>query len=404
MRLFRPAEALDDFVKAIDRRPDYADAYINAGNAQKGLGRYAEAMRSFDRALALRPEDPTATWSKAVLKLALGAFRDGWPLYEARFRLPHASSLQRRFDVPRWTGAEPLEGRTLFVHSEQGLGDTLQFCRYIGLLEARGAEGRFLRFSRSSRSCCIRSTPAPRSSVRGEPLPPFDFHTPLLSLPLAFRTEADSIPGGVPYLKVDPEAAALLGRAASRVAGFQGRTELARQSRSGEAFRAASALISVERRRRAGASTRRQPRVAAEGSRRRAAQPGRIRRSAHAADRSASAWDPMKSRTKQPRSWWASTSSSPPTRLSPISPARSGFAVWVVLQAVPDWRWLTEREDSPWYPTMRLFRQRTPGDWPEVLDRVPRPSSRRRVFGGRSTTPLSRARAPCQLLTFDRSF
>ena len=138
VRLSRPTEALDDFVNAVRCKPDFADAYTNLGNTQKGLGRYREALQSFDLALSLKPDDAMALWSKAVLKLAMGSFRDGWPLYEARLRLEN-NPLQQRKQGARWSGGESLEGRTLLVYAEQGLGDTLQFCRYIRPLEAMGA-------------------------------------------------------------------------------------------------------------------------------------------------------------------------------------------------------------------------------------------------------------------------
>ena len=128
-----------DFTRAVQLRPDYADAYTNAGNTQKGLGQYAAASQSLDRALAIKPADLTARWSKAVLLLAQGELVQGWPLYEARLQLEPACHLQRTFAAPRWTGGESLRGKTLFVHAEQGLGYTLQFCRYIAPLEALGA-------------------------------------------------------------------------------------------------------------------------------------------------------------------------------------------------------------------------------------------------------------------------
>src|SRR5438067_372041 len=128
VRLFRPAEALPDFARAVVLKPDYADAFLNAGIARRGLGRYREALDDLDRALSIRPEDPTAAWMKALLHLALGEFREGWPLYESRAQLPHARQLQRTLPGTRWTGTEPLAGRTLLVYADQGLGDTLQFC------------------------------------------------------------------------------------------------------------------------------------------------------------------------------------------------------------------------------------------------------------------------------------
>jgi tetratricopeptide (TPR) repeat protein len=368
VRLFRPVEALEDFVKAIEERPNYADAYINAGNTQKGMGRHLEALKNFDRALALKPEDATATWSKAVLKLALGAYRDGWPLYEARFRLPHARALQRRFDEPRWTGAEPLEGKTLFVYAEQGLGDTLQFCRYISLLEARGAN---VVFEVQPQLKKLLQSLDTRAAIvgRGDPLPPFDLHTPLLSLPLAFHTEADSIPGGVPYLKVDPGAVHSWGERVAALPGFRvglnwhGNPEAekhsALQARSFPlsaagplAQMAGVSLVSLQK----GPGADQLAQVEFGAALAQLTDPARMGPDEIADETAAILMGLDLLITAD-------------TALAHLAGAL-GVAVWVVLQAVPDWRWLTDRNDSPWYPTMRLFRQRTPGDWSEVLGRV----------------------------------
>jgi tetratricopeptide (TPR) repeat protein len=368
VRLFRPAEAIDDFVRAIECRPDYADAYINAGITQKGLGRPLEALRSLDRALALKPDEPTATWSKSVLKLALGAYRDGWPLYEARFRLPHVASNQRHFDGPRWSGGASIAGRTVFVHAEQGLGDTLQFCRYIPLLEGLGAT---VVFEVQPQLVPLMQSLDVRATIigRGEPLPPFDFHTPLLSLPLAFGTDADSIPGGVPYLRVDPAATLEWRGRLATLPGFkvglnwhgnpQAEKHAALQARSFPLSAAAAlarlpavTLVSLQK---------------GEG----AAQ----RTQVDFGEAIVQLTDPWH---MGPDELAAETAAillgldlviTADTALAHLAGAL-GVPVWVVVQAVPDWRWLTDRTDSPWYPTLRLFRQRIAGEWPEVLGRV----------------------------------
>src|SRR5256886_5022919 len=205
VRLFRPAEALPDFARAVVLKPDYADAFLNAGIARRGLGRYREALDDLDRALSIRPEDPTAAWMKALLHLALREVREGLPLYDSRAQLPHARQLQRTLPGTRWTGTEPLAGRTLLVYADQGLGDTLQFCRYIPMLEALGAN---VVFEVQPVLKPLLGSLAMRGTLigRGEALPEFDLHIPLLSVPLAVRTELDCIPGGVPYLRVPPAA------------------------------------------------------------------------------------------------------------------------------------------------------------------------------------------------------
>jgi len=166
----------------------------------------------------LQPGNPTAEFESALLQLASGNFKQGWPLYEARFRVPALGVPARNFDVPRWDGAQPLAGKTLLVHAEQGLGDTLQFCRYLPSLAARGAT---VVFEVMPGLTALMGTLAGgiRVIARGEPVPPIDSHCPLLSLPLAFDTELATIPGEVPYLSADPQRVA---HWAPRVAGLAG--------------------------------------------------------------------------------------------------------------------------------------------------------------------------------------
>jgi Tetratricopeptide repeat len=381
VRLFRPAEAVEDFIGAVIRRPDYVDAYINAGNAQKGLGRYQEALRNFERALSLRPDDPIATWSMAVLKLALGEFREGWPLYEARMRIEPASRLQRSFGVPRWSGLEALTGKTLFVHAEQGLGDTLQFCRYIGLLEAAGAK---VVFEVQPQLVQLLGSLETHATIiaRGEPLPPFDLHTPLLSLPLAFHTDIDSIPGGVPYLNVEPAATRTWKERLSALPGFKvglnwhGNPEAEKLA----ALQARSFPLA------AAAALTRLPGVSLVSLQKGpgAEQRGQVEFGAAVAQLT----DPTQMGPDEIANETAAIMMgldlviTADTALAHLAGAL-GVPVWVVLQAVPDWRWLTDRSDSPWYPTMRLFRQRTPGDWPEVFDRVAAELATARARGDR---------------------
>src|SRR5271167_3795889 len=367
VRLSRPAEALDDFVNAVRCKPDYADAYTNLGNTQKGLGRYHEALRSLDTALSLKPDDAMALWSKAVLKLAMGAFRDGWPLYEARLRLEH-NPLQQLKPAARWSGTGALEGRTLLVYAEQGLGDTLQFCRYILPLEAMGARVVFevqpvlkkLLGSLAMHGVLV---------GRGEPLPPIDLHTPLGSLPLALHTELDSIPGSVPYLKVNPAAVSRWRERLAALPGlkvglnWQGNPEAekraALQARSFPLSAAAPlarltqvSLVSLQK----GAGAEQLAQVGFGGGIAQLTDPKFMGPDEIAEETAAIMMGLDLVITAD-------------TAIAHLAGAL-GISVWVVLQAVPDWRWFIERSDSPWYPTMRLFRQLRLGDWSEVFDRI----------------------------------
>jgi tetratricopeptide (TPR) repeat protein len=368
VRLFRPAEALPDFARSVVLKPDLAGGFTNAGIALRGLGRYHEALDHLDRALSIKPDEVTATWTKALLKLALGELRDGWPLYESRLRLPHARRLQRTFAGPRWTGAEPLTGKTLLVYADQGLGDTLQFCRYIPVLEAMGA--RVVFEVQPTLKPLLRSLAMQGALVgRGETLPEFDLHIPLGSLPLALRTEIDTIPGGVPYLKVDPMAVRSWGERLAALPGrkvglnWQGNPEAekfsALEARSFPLGAAAAlarvagvTLVSLQKGRGAEQSSE----VEFGGEIIQLTDPLHMGPEEIAAETAAILMGLDLVITCD-------------TALAHLAGAL-GARVWVVLQAVPDWRWFIERSDSPWYPTMRLFRQRTPGDWAELFERV----------------------------------
>ena len=367
VQLSRPEEALQSFARAALCRPDYSDSYTNAGNALKGLKRYREALENFDRALSIKPDDVMTIWSKALTKLTLGEFREGWPLYESRLRLAHLQPLQRRFSAPRWSGSESVEHKTVLIHAEQGLGDTIQFCRYVKLLEARGA--RVILEVQPVLKPLLASLEIQGSlHSQGEPPPAFDLVCPLMSLPLAFGTEMDQIPAGVPYLNVNEAAARTWKQSLSTMPGlkvglhWQGNAATEKQpwlrGRSfalGEAAGLAHlpevSLISLQK---------------GEGSEQREMVPFK--------SRIAQLTDPLERGPEE----FADTAAlvtaldlviTSDTAIAHVAGAL-GVPVWVVLQFESDWRWMSAREDSPWYPTMRLFRQRRPGDWTEVFERV----------------------------------
>ena len=370
VRLFNPEEAIKDFERAIELNPGYADAYTNYRNTLKGLGRYSEALAPLDRALTLRPGDLEATWSKALLLLSQGDFARGLPLYESRLQRDPLRPLQRDFKRPRWTGTEPLAGKSVLVHAEQGLGDTIQFARYLQPLETLGARVEFE--VQPVLLQLLQSLPfRGKLLARGTPLPDTDFHIPLLSLPLALGTRLDTIPGGVPYLSVDPIAvdawrerlAALPGRKIGL--NWHGNPQAeqlsALQARSFPLAAAAPlaelpdiTLISLQKG--AGAEQR--------------AQVGFT-------DRIAQLTDPLHLGPAEIATETAAILQcldlviTADTALAHLAGAL-GVRVWLVLQSVADWRWLTDRTDTPWYPTMRLFRQRVMGDWTEVFQRIAR--------------------------------
>jgi tetratricopeptide (TPR) repeat protein len=205
-KLNRPVEAIEVYDRALEHRPDNAALLTNRAIALRRLDRPHEALMSAARAIAAKPDFASAHFVEASVRLALGDFAAGWRGYEWRWGGALAGQ-QRKFAAPLWLGKEPLEGKTILLHAEQGFGDTLQFVRYAPLLSARGArvvlevQPQLVRLlSGMSGVDCV----LPRKA----PLPDFDFHCPLLSLPLAFGTELATIPAVVPYLAPPAEAAA----------------------------------------------------------------------------------------------------------------------------------------------------------------------------------------------------
>ncbi|HEY6825044.1 MAG TPA: tetratricopeptide repeat protein, partial [Steroidobacteraceae bacterium] len=368
VRMFRPAEALADFARAVALKPDYIEAHTNAGIALRGLARSAEALASLDRALAFSPGDPSARWCKALLKLSAGDFREGWPLYEARLEREPLRGQLRNFDQPRWRGEASIAGKQLFVYAEQGLGDTLQFCRYIPRLEQMGAQ--VILEVQAVLKPLLGSLPMRGTLIgRGERVPDFDLHIPLGSLPLALGTDLGTIPREVPYLHVEPEPAREWAQRLASLGGYkvglnwQGNL----QSEKLAALEARSFPLSTAA-----------PLARIEGITLVSLQKGagsEERAMVDFGNAIAQLTDPQHMGPEELARDTAAILKgldlviTADTALAHLAGAL-GVRVWVVLQAVPDWRWLTERSDSPWYPTMRLFRQRAPGDWSELFGRV----------------------------------
>lgn len=206
--LGRHADGLESFERALVLKPESVEALINRGSALDDLQRYGEAQQCYERALQIRPDSAGAHWNLSMYLLRQGDFGRGWKEHEWRWQGTHLAGFKRDFQPPLWLGDASLEGKTILLHSEQGLGDTMHFCRYAKAVAALGAT-------------VVLEAPAPllpllkdvagvsRLVPTGTPLPDFDLHCPLLSLPLAFHTDADSIPADVPYLFSDPDRVAL---------------------------------------------------------------------------------------------------------------------------------------------------------------------------------------------------
>ena len=207
LRLGRAAEALASYGQALALAPGSSEAANNRGNALVALADPAQALASFDAAAARDPANADPVYNAAMARLALGDFANGWAQYEARWNVSQFLPQRRNFGPPLWLGREPLDGRTILLHAEQGFGDTLQFVRYAPLVAARGATV-LLEVQAPLKSLLATTPGVAQVFASGEPLPAFDCHCPLMSLPLAFGTEVSTIPADVPYVTPPAELAA----------------------------------------------------------------------------------------------------------------------------------------------------------------------------------------------------
>lgn len=352
--LRRFPEALDAYDTAIRLKPDVAEVFSNRGNVLKDLERFDEALASYDRAIALQPGYASAHLNKGLCSLLLGRFAEGWPLYEWRKAGP-----PRAFAQPVWLGKEDISGKTLLVQAEQGFGDTIQFSRYAALAQARGAKVILLApdgLARLLQGLDPAITIADSRTV----LPEFDFQVPLLSLPLAFGTGGGTIPARPSYLRAEGDKVRAwkdrIGERGFKIGiGWQGNPQAAADAGRSFALRhfqslsqmPGSRLISLQKN---------------DGAEQLAdLPPGMTVERLEGLDDGTDAF--VDSAAVMENLDLVITSD---TALAHLAGAL-GRPVWVALAHVPDWRFFLGRADSPWYPTMRLFRQPAPGDWASVF-------------------------------------
>jgi tetratricopeptide (TPR) repeat protein len=354
-------QAVACYRRALELRPDYAEARSNLGNALKDQGQLDEAAACFEAALRLRPDHAEAHWNRALLWLLRGDFARGWPEYEWRWTQPGFTP--RPFPQPLWDGG-PLAGRAVLLWAEQGLGDTLHFVRYAALAKARG--GRVIvECQPALRRLLAGAAGVDQLVAQGEPLPPFDVQAPLLSLPGIFGTAADTIPANVPYLQAKPERVEHWRRELAGLGGLK--VGIAWQGNP--AFRGD--------RQRSVPLAHFAPLAAVEGVRLLGLQkgPGQEQLAGLAGRFPVLDLGPELDAAAGPFVDTAAVMKNLDLVISsdtavPHLAGALGVPVWVALPSVPDWRWLLGREDCPWYPTMRLFRQARPDDWGEVFARL----------------------------------
>lgn len=362
-KLGRYSEAEPHLARGVALDPTNAAAHYDLGNLYGAQRRHALALKSFTRALELRPDYSAARWNVALLRLLRGEFREGWALYEERFAMDAWQGAKRHFEGPRWTGHEPLAGKRILLWAERGLGDMLQFSRYATLVRDLGAEV-VLEVHAQLRALLDGQFPGVSTVALGTARGTFDYQCPLLSLPHALGTEIHTIPASVPYLKPDP---ARIERWSRRLpadgtlrigVAWQGNPDAERNWARGRSW----PLAALE------------PLAREQGVSLISLQTGpgaRQLESVTFADRIVSFGEELDAGSDAFVDSAAIMMHLDLVICSDTSVAHLagalGIPVWVALHATSEWRWLLDRDDSPWYPTMRLFRQRHAGQWDEPV-------------------------------------
>ena len=362
--LKRYEEALASYDRALTLQPNHADAHNNRGQVLRELERYDEALASYDRALALRPQHVMAHCNAAALRLLTGDFGRGWVHYDWRWLKKSVIPAKRNFSQPAWNGSDPIAGKTILVHSEQGLGDTIQFCRYVPLVAALGAKVIF-EVQKPLQALMASLGGAAQAVPKGGPLPAFDLHCPLLSLPRAFGTRLETIPSTAGYLSAPAQhvtawQSRLEGKPHPRIglvwSGNPGHERDRERSISLRAFlplldnlAAKATLVSLQK------DVRPEDAVV-------------LKERADILDFGNALADFSETAALIAQ---LDLVISVDTSVAHLAGAL-GKQVWILLTYFPDWRWLLGREDSPWYPTACLFRQDNSRTWDGVIARVRR--------------------------------
>jgi tetratricopeptide (TPR) repeat protein len=367
--------AITHLRRALELKPQYAEAYNNLGLVFKNMGDIGQATEYFSQALRIKPDMAEAHWNRSFMYLLNEKFEDGWQDYDWRFRQVRWKTLYPHpYSGPRWDGS-PSAGKTLFVHDEQGLGDTLQFVRYLPMAKTRCATLIFE--TRKSLIPLLKGFPGIDQIVSRSSSPHpdknWDVYIPLLSLPKVFGSTLETIPNQVPYLYADTQ-----------------KTEYWRHRLTGDGFKVgivwAGRPMHTNDHNRSCALRQFLPCAEIPGIQLIGLQKG-------AAAAQAAELPPKMNFVNfdEELQDFSDTAGlienldlviSVDTAVAHLAGAM-GKPVWVLLPVIPDWRWMMDREDSPWYPSMRLFRQKKRGDWESVFLRLKMELRRWAIFSVR---------------------
>ena len=354
----RESDAVAAYRAALNLKPDHATAWNNLGLALQSVNDVEGAIDAFRRAIAVRPDFAHAHWNLSLALLLNGQFAEGWREYDSRLVLSELGK-GASFAGPMWDGRLP-DGKTLLLHTEQGLGDALQFARYVPLLAQLGARC-VVHCSRALKPLLATLPGVAQVIAAGDALPPYDAQLPLLSLPRLFNTSIDTIPSDVPYISV---------AAAARAAARRSLEPRGPELKIGIAW-AGSKAHSNDRNRSCSLTTLASlfdvPGVAwyslqqGDGASELRALPSQAQVTPLVSDATLEETAALVAELD--------LVISVDTSIAHLAGALAR-PTWILLPFAPDWRWMLGRDDSPWYPTVRLFRQPTLRDWGSVLAAV----------------------------------
>jgi tetratricopeptide (TPR) repeat protein len=345
-------------------------AASNRGNSLMDLGFLEQALRAHELAVERDPGSAGARYNLALTRLRMGEWLQGWTDYEARWRFREVHRGPRVFPQPRWQGGA-LDGRRILLHAEQGLGDTIQFCRYLPMVVARG--GQVILQAQKPVERLMQSLAAVKAGLAqialpGAKLPEFDLECPLMSLPAVFGTTVETVPWPGAYLGADP---GLVAEKRVEFPHLRLQDSMCAQHRVGVAW-AGNPRYKADRQRSVKLATLlpllRTPGVTwiALQKGEAAAQLAALSGDVCVLDGSSRDRDLAESAALIATLDLVITTD---TSIAHLAGAM-GKPVWILLPHISDWRWMQQTETTPWYPTARLFRQPTPGDWAGVLERV----------------------------------
>jgi hypothetical protein len=356
--LGRFEEAINCYRKAMELQPSLPQVWYNLGKCYGEAGEILNALDAYNRQLELGGDQASTRWNRSLINLVLGNYQDGWRDYELRWQATPAAVGRRNFAIPAWTG-EPLRGKTLFIYAEQGLGDTIQFIRYAPLVVERG--GRVIVECQPELVRLIQSMPSIEKVIlQGSPMPPCDFQIAMMSLPLAFQTRLETIPSNTPYLFPDNQETLVW----KQRLGFDkakrniGLVWAGGRKHPGDARRS----LNLEQL---------APLAQISGIHWISLQKGEPANQASASSLSLSDWtaelDDMNSTASLIMALDGVVAVD--TAVAHLAGAL-GKPAWLLLPFVSDFRWLLNRQDSPWYPNMRIVRQSVLGDWAGAIKKL----------------------------------